>query len=61
MVKHVWAIHTVLISSKLPYEDAEKHAYNIIHKKSKGYLEGKHYRFTNIDKKFFNKFRNSSS
>jgi len=57
MVKHNWAIHTVLISSNLPYEEAEKHAFNIIHKKRKGYLEGKHYRFTNINKKFFSKFR----
>lgn len=57
MVKHKWAIHTILVKSTLPYNEAEKHAFNILHKKVKGYVEGEHYRFTNIDKKHFNKFR----
>jgi len=57
MVKHKWAIHTILVKSTLPKEIAEKHAFNILQKKIKGYVEGEHHRFTNIDKKYFNKFR----
>lgn len=60
MVKK-WAIHTVLINRNgkvpIPYKEAEEHAFHIIHKKRKGYLEGEHYRFTNIKAIFFSKFK----
>ena len=56
MVKK-WAIHTVLINKNIPYKEAEEHAFHMIHKKRKGYLEVEHYRFTNIKAIFFSKFR----
>jgi hypothetical protein len=53
-----WRIHAILVNDKIPFKDAEKVAQDILKKDKIFYRhEGNNFRFRNIPKTRFNKYR----
>lgn len=56
MVKHKWAIHSILIEKNMPKAMADKRAFEVFGKRVEGKIKSAHRHFTGLPDELFNKF-----